>query len=312
MEEKRGKNKKVLTIGFLIVCIILIASYLSHLFRKPNVERQNKVSESPIVVKESIFDSGAVEVEGERDHNNHIEIDPGDFSQHRMEVFNAYHSLIGEQLEGYEEVRFSGYVVDANRDDYSVYKISDSQSLDKNSNYIEVGCWTYEDRHPEKGYAIGDYITVQGSVDYDFTQAKIIIHCSFIEKEGRRVGDLDYDKNKPYIHTTISKIKDDFSAGITALEKMLPRKRLIKSSGYYLEGPSADFGTAVRLSKDKVENWDHQGVSDGYNCIGLDYSWIEGIKNGDYVTWWVYFGNNWHHDGNNCVVAKIQKTSPSN
>ena len=304
----RNMNKKIVTIGFLIVFIFLTASYFSRL----GMDREG-VAVEPVapIAKKPVSDSDTTE--DERDYDNDIEIDPGDFHQYWTESFNTYHSLLGERLEGYEEVRFSGYVVDADRDRYSVYTISDSQSLDTDANSIKVGCWVGDDEYPEKGYAIGEYITVQGSVDYTFSQGEIIIRCSVMEKEGgKRVEAYDYDKDKSYTNMTISEIQDDFGASIAALETKLPRDRLIKSSGYYVEGPGADFGTAVRLLKNKVEDWGQPfQSSDGYGCLSTDYTLIEDIQDGDYVTWWVYFGSNWQHE-NNCLVAKIQKTSPPN
>ena len=311
-QNKRTMNKKIVTIGLLVVCIFLVAAYLSH----TDLEREGGVSE-PVVpaTKEPAPDSGVTEDEWDYDNDIEIEIDPGDFHQYWTKAFDTYHSLLGERLEEHEEVRFSGYVADASRDRYSVYTIVDSQSSNNDSNYIDVGCWVGEEEYPERGYAIGDYITVQGSLDYFFSEGKITIDCSLIEKEGgKRVKAYDYHKNKPYINMTISEIHNDFSAGIAALETVLPRDRLIKSSGYYVEGPSADFGTTVMLLKNKVEDWDQPfpfQVSDGYDCLSTNYSLIEDIKNGEYVTWWVYFGENWHHK-NNCIVAKIQKTPPPN
>ena len=155
-------------------------------------------------------------------------------------------------------------------------------------------------RYGDALYEVGDYITVQGGVDYIFTQGEIIIRCSFMEKEGekieaynKRVEAYNYDESKPHIDTTISEIQEDFSAAITSLEVALPRNRLIKTSGYYLEGPSADFGTAVALLQDKAESWGGV-IFQGVTCLKNNTSQSEeGIKNGDYVTWWVYFGNNW-------------------
>ena len=295
----------------MILCVFL-AVIVFLLLNINGISRSNigsgggEVSEP--AVNESITD--ATRFDDERDYSDYVEIDLDDFPQYQAKASETYHSLMGKRLENYKkEVRISGYVVSVDRDNYSVYKVSDSQSLDDNSDHIKVGCWTDEVRYPEKGYSIGDYITVQGSIDYIFTQGEIIIRCSFMEKEGKRFEEYDYDKNKSYVNMTVSEIKDNFSASIVSLETVLPRNKLIKTSGYYVEGPSADFGTAVALSKDKVEDWGHSSFQVG--CLGVDYSWIKGIKNGDYVTWWVYFGNNWHRS-NNCVVAKIEKTPSLN
>ena len=299
---------KILKIGFLIVCIFLIAAYLSHTDR----DKEGEAGEP--IAKEPASDSDVAEdEEDKRDYDNYIEIDLGDFHQYWRESFNTYHSLLGKKLEEYEEVKFSGYVTEADKDRYSMYTVADSQSPDTNANAIKVGCWVGDDEHPEKGYAIGDYITVQGRVDYGFTRGELIIRCSVIEKEGKiTVRAYDYDSSKPYSDTTVSAIQNDFSANIASLETALPRDRLIQSSGYYVEGPGADFGTSIGLSKDRVEDWDQPiQPGKGYRCLSTDYSLIEDIQDGDYVTWWVYFGSNWHHE-NNCTLAKIQKTAPPN
>ena len=196
--------------------------------------------------------------------------------------------------------------MDAVRDDHAEYKISDSP--DDDSDYVTVTCWTMEFNYPENGYAIGDHITVQGHVGYSFALGEIGISCSFMEKGEKRVEAHYYDESNPYINTTVSEIKNNLSANIASLETMLPRKRLIKTSGYFVVGPSVHHGNAVGLSKDKVEHWD-QGIHTGHTCYmsPRSFPWNEDVRTGDYVTWWIYFSKNRTRHGY-CGLAKIEKT----
>ena len=299
-------NKKVLLIVGLLACILLIVI----IFPRSDVTEVGTISDDSEVSRSAADkvtpdpDTG----KNEQDYSDYAEAEVhiNDLSEYLAKAASTYHAVMGDRLKEYGEVRFSGYVVGADRDNNPTYEISDSSEGDDG---VRIGnCWTYEMSSPENGYAIGDYVTVQGYVDYNFARGTIFIGCSFIEKGEKRFEAHYYDASKPYTNTTVSEIKNNMSAAIASLETMLPRKRLIKTSGYFVRGPSIHHGFAVGLSKDRIENWD-QGIHTGHTCYTgpsndpLD----QGLRTGDYVTWWIYFSKNFSRHGY-CVLAKIEKT----